>query len=103
MNVRTDEIDEKDVAIQMIAVFIDEVGEAFFPWVEQTAYVLLSLTDFDANDSIRASSAECLPGLVRCVKKVQGVTPDLHNIGRTFTQNLAKAMASETETDSLIA
>jgi hypothetical protein len=37
MNVRTDEIDEKDVAIQMIAVFIDEVGEAFFPWVEQTA------------------------------------------------------------------
>jgi hypothetical protein len=64
---------------------------------------LIFHTDFDANDSIRASSAECLPGLVRCVKKVQGVTPDLHNIGRTFTQNLAKAMASETETDSLIA
>jgi uncharacterized protein YoxC len=103
MNVVTDEIDEKDVAIQMLAVFIDEVGEAFYDWVDQTATVLLSLTDFDANDSIRASSAECLPGLVRVVKKVQGVTPNLHNMGRTFTQNLAKAMQAETETDSLIA
>lgn len=103
MNVVTDEIDEKDVAIQMLAVFIDEVGEAYYDWVDQTATVLLSLTDFDANDSIRASSAECLPGLVRVVKKVQGVTPNLHNMGRTFTQNILKAMSSETETDSLIA
>jgi len=34
MNVVTDEIDEKDVAIQMLAVFIDEVGEAFIDWVD---------------------------------------------------------------------
>lgn len=64
--------------------------------------MLLSLTDYDANDMIRHSSAQCLPGLVRVVKKVQGVTPNLHNMGRTFTQNLAKAMQSETDTDSLI-
>ena len=30
----TDEIDEKDVAIQMIAVFIEELGEAYIDWVE---------------------------------------------------------------------
>ena len=34
MNVVTDEIDEKDVAIQMLAVFIDEVGEAYIDWVD---------------------------------------------------------------------
>ena len=65
--------------------------------------MLLSLTDYDANESIRASSAECLPGLVRVVKKVQGITPNLHNMGRTFTANLHKSMQKETETDTLIA
>jgi len=65
--------------------------------------VLLALTDFDANDSIRASSAECLPGLIRCVKKVYGVNENLHNMGKVFTTNLAKAMLQETETDTLIA
>jgi hypothetical protein len=34
INVMTDEIDEKDVAIQMIAVFIEELGEAYIDWVE---------------------------------------------------------------------
>lgn len=29
INVTTDEIEEKDVAIQMISVFIDELGGAF--------------------------------------------------------------------------
>ena len=34
INVRTDEIDEKDVAIQMLAVFIEELGEAYIDWVD---------------------------------------------------------------------
>ena len=40
-NVMTDEIDEKDVAIQMLAVFIDTLGAAYIEWVDQTATVLL--------------------------------------------------------------
>jgi hypothetical protein len=87
----------------MLAVFIDEVKEAFIDWVDPTSQVLVQLLDFDANDSIRASSAECLPGLVRCVKGVQGVNQNLYNMGKLYTQNLAKAMQKETETDTLIA
>jgi hypothetical protein len=87
----------------MIAVLIDVVGEAFSPWVSNTGMFLIFHTDFEANDSIRASSAKCLSGLVRWVKKFQGITPELPVIGRTFTDALANAMASETETDSLIA
>jgi len=102
MNVVTEEIDEKDVAIQMLAVFIEELGVGYIEWVEQTATVLLALTDFDANDSIRASSAGCLPGLVKCVKEARGVTGDLQTMGKAFIQNLEKAMKSETETDTLI-
>jgi hypothetical protein len=34
VNVVTDETEEKDVAIQMLSVFIDELGEGFAPYVE---------------------------------------------------------------------
>lgn len=33
-NIVTDEIEEKDTAIQMLAVFIDECGSGFAPYVE---------------------------------------------------------------------
>ena len=34
IQISTDEIEEKDVAIQMLAVFIDELGGGFAPYVE---------------------------------------------------------------------
>ena len=53
MNVVTDEIEEKDVALQLLSVFIDEVPDKIFDHVEQLSTLLLSLTAFSANDSIR--------------------------------------------------
>ena len=67
-NVVTDEIEEKDIGIQMLAVFIDEVGEACYDYVEQISKILLSVTDYSANDSIRASAAIALPGLIKAAK-----------------------------------
>lgn len=68
ININTDEIEEKDVAIQMLSVFIDELGAVFAPYVEIVSKILLSMIDYQANDSIRNSVAGALPGLVRCVK-----------------------------------
>lgn len=68
INVNTDEIEEKDVAIQMLAVFIDELGAVFAPYAEGASKILLNLIDYEANDSIRNSVAGALPGLVKCVK-----------------------------------
>ena len=56
-NVMTDEIEEKDVAIQMLNVFIDEVPELCYAYIDQISRILLSLTDYLANDSIRSNSA----------------------------------------------
>lgn len=53
LNVVTDEIEEKDVALQMLSVFIDEVPDKIFDHVEQLSSLLMSLTSFSANDSIR--------------------------------------------------
>jgi hypothetical protein len=53
----------------MITVFIDELGGAFAEWIEPTSKLLLSLLNYEANDSIRNSSAAALPGLTRCIKE----------------------------------
>jgi hypothetical protein len=50
INITTDEIEEKDVGIQMLAVFIDELGGEFAPYVEPTSKILLSLINYEAND-----------------------------------------------------
>jgi len=67
-NVVTDEIEEKDIGIQMLSVFIDEVGEACYDYVEQISKILLSVVDYSANDSIRSSAAIALPGLIKAAK-----------------------------------
>ena len=67
-DVMTDEIEEKQVALEMLGVFIDEAPEACFDSVDQMSQLLLSLTTYEANCTIRMSSAGCLPGLVKVVK-----------------------------------
>ena len=101
-NVMTDEIEEKDVAIQMLNVFIDEVPELCYQYIDQISRILLSLTDYLANDSIRSNSAQCLPGLMQAAKKA-GVEPaTLHEMARTYNANIYKAMEKELDTDTLI-
>lgn len=52
----------------MLSVFIDELGFAFAPYVEQAAKIILNLTQYEANDSIRSTCAAALPGLLKCAK-----------------------------------
>jgi hypothetical protein len=68
INLVTSEIEEKDVAIQMLAVFIDECGAGYAPWIEQTGTILLGLLEYNANDDIRDSTASALPGLCKSAK-----------------------------------
>ena len=101
-NVMTDEIEEKDVAIQMLNVFIDEVPELCYGYIDQISRILLSLTDYLANDSIRSNSAQCLPGLMQAAKKAGIDQAQLHEMARTFNENIYKAMEKELDTDTLI-
>lgn len=102
MQVMTDEIEEKDVAIQMLSCFIDEVPEVCYDYVDPISKILLSLTNYAANDSIRTSSASSLPGLMKA-GKARGVdTATIHAMAKTFNTNLYNAMKEELDTDTLI-
>ena len=97
-----DEIEEKDVAIQMLSVFIDEVGEGCFDAIEQISGVMLANTAYLANDSIRSSAASSLPGLLKAAKKRGVDTAQVHQMAKTYNQNLYQAMQKEIDTDTLI-
>ena len=103
INITTDELEEKNVAIQMLTVFIDELGSGFAEYVEPASKIILSLTSYAANDSIRTNCASALSGLIKCVKEAQpGNQAVLFEMGKAFNENLFTAMKTETETEVLI-
>ena len=87
----------------MLAVFIDELGGGFAEFVDPASKILLSMINYEANDSIRNSVAGALPGLVKCVKEASPGNMDvLIQIGRLYLDAIWKAIQTETETDTLI-
>ena len=102
-NIMTDEIDEKDTAIQMLIVFIEELGAGCFDYIQQVSAILLGLTQFSASDNIRNSAAGALPSLLKCFKEAQPANVEaLHAMAKEYSNNIIEAMESETETDCLI-
>lgn len=103
-NIMTDEIEEKDSAIQMLVVFIDELGTGFAPYIEKVAGIFMSLTQFYASDNIRCSSAGALPSLIKCFKEANPANIEpLHVMAKAYSNNILDAMETETETECLIA
>ena len=76
----------------MLSVFIDEVPEVCYDYMDQISKVLLSVTSYIANDSIRSSAAISLPGLMKAAKLRNVDTAVLHQMAKTFNTNLYNAM-----------
>ena len=102
MNVVTDEIEEKDVALQMLSVFIDEVPEVCYDYIGQLSTLLMAQTRYQANDSIRGTSASSLPGLLKAAKLKNVPTATIHQMAKEYNTNLYKAMQEELDTDTMI-
>jgi archaellum component FlaC len=67
--IMTDEIEEKDSAIQMLVVFVEELGAGFANYVEQVSEIILGLTQYYASDDIRCTCAGALGKLIKCFKE----------------------------------
>ena len=102
-NIMNDDIEEKDSAIQMLIVFVEELGGGCGQFIEQISEILLNLTQFSASDNIRNSAAGALPALIKCAK---AAFPDkfveMQTMAKKYSNNIIEAMESETETDCLI-
>ena len=68
INLNTDEIEDKDTAIQMLCVFIEELGTGFSKYAAQTGDILVAMIGFGASNSIRNSAVQGLPPLFKLCK-----------------------------------
>ena len=68
MSINTFDTEEAEVAINMLAVMIEELKELYADYVEQTTTIILPLVNYAANEEIRKSAAKSLPSLVICAK-----------------------------------
>jgi uncharacterized protein YoxC len=102
-NIMNDDIEEKDSAIQMLIVFIDELGGGCGQFIEQISEIILNLTQFSASDNIRNSAANALPSLIKCTKTAfPDKVAEMQIMAKKYSNNIIEAMESETETDCLI-
>ena len=97
--ITTTEIEEKEIAIQMIAVFAVELGGNYARFVEEASGMILPTLLFTANSLIRKSGATTLPPLTKCLRDAQVPRENLVNAGALYLQALWGALDRETNTE----
>ena len=63
----TSATEEAEIAVNMLTVFIDELGGDYAEFVGGTVDLLVPMVNFSTNDNIRKCVAKSLPKLLKCV------------------------------------
>ncbi|CAK67710.1 unnamed protein product (macronuclear) [Paramecium tetraurelia] len=61
--------EEAQVAIHTLSVFISELRQSFFPFVEKCIKLIVPLSQFNSDSNIRSSACKCLVSLVKNVRE----------------------------------
>lgn len=93
------DIDEAEIALAMLEVFIEQFGKNFAPYVEQTTKLISPLLDFKFAESIREQASKCVPGLVKCAADNHEIQK---NMVRYFLDVLLKATSTEFDSTIMI-
>lgn len=99
VTVSSEELEEKNIGIQMLCVFIDELEELYAPYVDETSKLFLSLTKFGYNTSIRSSVADSLPTMLKAIKANTNDNKELLQYAQTYIEALFEAMRGESDVD----
>ena len=66
ITIRTSALEEKATACAMLRTYAQELKEAFFPYVQQIAGVLVPLIGFQYMDEVRTGAMSAMPELLGC-------------------------------------
>jgi len=69
LSVKTDQMEDKNRAIQMLSGFVDDLEDAFAEYIQPTSELFVSMVDYEPSDSIRNSIANSLPPMLKCLQK----------------------------------
>ena len=104
IHVTTTDIEEKEAAINMLGVLIDELSEFLDRYVESFSKIVLHVITRSGVETLRQAAAMSLKGLVKAAKNGKNVaaTPEyIANLVRTFLEALVKSALDEEEPDPL--
>ena len=97
-NFKTSDSEETEIAVQTIAVFLDNLGVDLLPYVNDIFNVLHLIIENTQNDEIRMEAIKCLPGLIKIYKKAG---QDLTVFGRHVNQTLWALMDKDHDPQNL--
>ena len=58
---KSDELEDKNVAIQMLTVIIEEMKDFYAPYIRQTSELFVSMINYEASEDIWNAVANSLP------------------------------------------
>lgn len=93
--------EEAEIAINMLAVFIEELKDKFFPYVETCTQLIVPLCEFNTDENIRRSSAKCLVSLIENVKST-GQQSGLFQGAKYFLGVILEAAKKEFDPEVII-
>lgn len=67
IGIKSDELEDKNVAIQMLTVIIEEMKDSYAPYIHQTSELFVSMINYSASEDIRNSVANSLPVMLECL------------------------------------
>ena len=99
-NVSTTETENKELGLQTLATFVEELKTGYQKHVDSTVLVAMPLLDFTLNESVRSSAAILLSSLVSVVRPVE--LPKAINMAKVFIAAIWKAIDDEYTNETLV-
>ncbi|CAD8079878.1 unnamed protein product [Paramecium primaurelia] len=93
--------EEAEVAIHMLSVFIEELKQSFFPFVEKCIQLIVPLSQFNSDENIRSAACKCLVSLVKNVKETNN-SQQLINGAKYFLGIILEAAFKESDPSVII-
>jgi len=69
ISINTSLVEEKALAIRMLMEYINTLGGAFFPWLEESVNIFISGSRYQFNENVRTNSILALPAAMRCANE----------------------------------
>eukprot|EP00696_Hemimastix_kukwesjijk_P019154 gnl/Hemi2/8355_TR2883_c0_g1_i1.p1 gnl/Hemi2/8355_TR2883_c0_g1~~gnl/Hemi2/8355_TR2883_c0_g1_i1.p1 ORF type:complete len:871 (+),score=328.96 gnl/Hemi2/8355_TR2883_c0_g1_i1:207-2819(+) len=101
--IRTTVLEEKSTACRMVSVYLDILKEHFFPYLAETAGIMIPLLKFYADEETRTIATTIVPDLARVAVLALGSgqcqASDVKDLLHTIMDNLIVAIKKEPESE----
>ncbi len=94
--------DECTNALNTISSFMEDCPAGMAPYIEDVYKIVTPLMDYETNEDVRTTAAECLPAMIICIKNNPHFASKLAHLAKEFVSKLWQSMDQENHAEVLI-